>query len=511
MKRFFTTLLVFVLLLSFALTPFLVSASSIQVGDMNGDGTVDSADAIHLLYHTLLGKDRYPLAGEAPTREKIDLGGYEFRFLARKSSHYSLDTHEIYAESENGDAINDAVYRRNRQLEKDYHCKICEEKVSSPATSAREALQAGEYVADFLYDEARLLRTLAGERLLSNLNHSEQMDFDDDWYDGDGMDAINLGGKAFFILGDGAILDDGSLYLMRVNFDFLREYDPDIDLYQEVREGKWTVDRLYELMIGSAKDVNDDGLLFPEEDRFGLNAERATNFAYVVASGTTLFIQDGCGNITIPDSATDRLLDRWSGLGPLLTSASRYTVDSSVTGGLCTFSCGMVCSLLNKTDCGYELGLLPMPKFSADQTEYYTTAAFSQLCAYSIPKTAGKGTELGSFSSGVERAAYFLDAFFCYSHEYLTPVFREELIARGNYKDLEGAGEMLDIALENVVYDPIVGYNFGGLDIFPYVGSVQNGIPGTDLMYHQLAGQYQASVRSAQVALKNYLIAIADE
>ena len=35
----------------------------IAPGDLNGDGSVTAEDAVYLLYHTLFGAERYPVAG----------------------------------------------------------------------------------------------------------------------------------------------------------------------------------------------------------------------------------------------------------------------------------------------------------------------------------------------------------------------------------------------------------------------------------------------------------------
>ncbi|MBR3836847.1 MAG: hypothetical protein IKJ74_01765 [Clostridia bacterium] len=439
--------------------------------------------------------------------EKKTFNGHEFRFMSRKTSHYHLDTHEIYAEELTGDKLNDAVFTRNAQLEKEYNCKITEEKTSSPASAAREPLMAGEYVADFLFDEARLLRNLAASNLLADVAKCENVNLEKAWYDENGLNGLNIGGKVFFVVGDAACLDDIASYIMRFNRDFVEEYDADIDLYDEVRKGKWTIDRLYELMNATAKDLNGDGFLMPNEDRFGYNAERAVNWAHVAACGVTVSTMDDSGNYDIPLSPKQELVDAWAALKPVLTASTRLNDDGGLNEGLCVFYCCNTGSLLNSSESTYDLGVLPLPKLNEDQDKYYTTVYFSQLCSYCIPNTANNAEDYATngFTSGVEQAAYFLEVFSYYSMNILTPAFYNQVILKQSVRDLESA-EMVEIALENKIYDPVIGYSFGGMNIFSAVGSAnQNGIPGTDVNYDTLVSSYEAKVAAARKALTNYL------
>ena len=62
---------------------------------------------------------------EASKLEVKDFGGYNVRILTRADTGtgtwFTLD---VTAEEENGDAINDAVFRRNQKIEEDYNITI---------------------------------------------------------------------------------------------------------------------------------------------------------------------------------------------------------------------------------------------------------------------------------------------------------------------------------------------------------------------------------------------------
>jgi hypothetical protein len=158
-------------------------------------------------------------------------------------------------------------------------------------------------------------------------------------------------------------------------------------------------------------------------------------------------------------------------------------------------------------DSTYRIGALPMPKLNEDQEEYQTGVYYSQLCTYAIPTTV-EGAEdwaTNGFSSGAEQVAYFFEVFSFYSMNLLSPAFYNQVLLKQVASDPESA-EMIELAMQNKVYDPIAGYNFGGINIYSAVGSNnQNGIPGTDVNYDTLVSSYEAKVSAARKALQQYI------
>ena len=65
------------------------------------------------------------IAPDDPLLPHKTFGGQTINFLVIDQSHNANNySQEIYAEEENGDALNDAVYRRNELLKEKYNIKI---------------------------------------------------------------------------------------------------------------------------------------------------------------------------------------------------------------------------------------------------------------------------------------------------------------------------------------------------------------------------------------------------
>ncbi|MBR3837251.1 MAG: hypothetical protein IKJ74_03810 [Clostridia bacterium] len=434
--------------------------------------------------------------------EKKDLGGHEFRFLATKDDV----ANDLMAEAVTGDKLNDAVFARNAQIEKEYNCKIIVDWANDAATSCREPLMAGEYVADFIYAGIRSMHKLAGMNLLYDTSKSEYINFEKAWWDQAALDGLNIGGRIFVTYGDATIRDDLATFLSRVNFDFLSEYDDSIDLYQEVRDGKWTIDRMYELVSNTAKDLNGDGFLIGTEDRFGYNAEPAVNYAHVAACGVTLSDRDDAGNFELPAQVKPAVLDAWAALKPLLTSPTRLNDWRGLADGLCTFYTCNTRSLLSTMDSGYDIGVLPLPKLNEDQKEHYTTVYFSQISGFAIPNTVANAEDAAAhgFTDGIQQACYFLEVFSYYSMNIITPAFFDQVLIKQGMRNSESI-EMMEIAIKNKIFDPVVGLNFGGMYMFNDIGSPGKRVPGSDINYETLASTYESRLTAARKALQNYL------
>jgi len=439
--------------------------------------------------------------------EVKNLNGHEFRFTVRGTAETShLGTHEVYAESPNGDKINDAVYARNSQLQEKYNCTIVEDRTSKPHNALKEPLTAGEYVTDFIFNDVRNTRTLAASNLLADLTNVKTIDLTKAWWDSAGFYGMNIAGKTFFVNGDGCTLDDRACWIMYFNKDIVAEYT-DKNLYTEVDEGRWTIDLMYDIVSHTWKDINGDGQLTLDTDRFGYVGERTNNLFHVQACGVTLADVDAQGNWTLTDQPKDEILTVWEALRPLLTSPYRLVSDKSAPfkDGRATFYCINLGTMMMAGTFPVNYGILPLPKLNEQQDKYYNAVSYSQLAAYSIPTTVENAPDWATngFDSGVEQAAYFLEAFSYYSMQILTPAFYDQVVMKQAVRD-DDSPRMLELGLKNKIYDPVVGYDFGKIQIFGDVGSPKKDVPGSDEAYDTFVSTYTSRVTAARTALADY-------
>ena len=266
-----------------------------------------------------------------------DLGGHEFHFIVRDGSAFSLQTQEIYAEAVNGDKLNDAVFNRNAQLAEKYNCTIKETKNTKPHTAVKDPILAGDYICDYIYGAARDLRSLVTANLIVDLTNLENINFQKAWYNQETMRNINIGGKIFYVQGNAIIGDEKPAWIMIFNKAYVAAVDPELNLYDVVRNGDWTLETFYNLFVQATEDLNGDGVLTVNTDRFGYIAERATNWMFVNSCNMTLSEIDAQGNYSLLDSPKQELIDVWTALRPVITAPERMVASGHFGNGEGTF------------------------------------------------------------------------------------------------------------------------------------------------------------------------------
>ena len=243
--------------------------------------------------------------------------------------------------------------------------------------------------------------------------------------------------------------------------------------------------------------------------RFGYIGERFNNWVHVNGCGETLSRISSSGEFEIPAQPKAELLNIWEKLRPLLTSPTRLVDDagSQFRAGLSTFFSCNTGTILNAASSTISLGVLPLPKLNAEQDKYYNGVSYAQLGCFAIPTTTDncEDWESNGFGSGREQAAYFLEAFCYQSMRHLTPAFYGEVILKQSIRDVESA-KMVEYAMENKIYDPVVGYDFGKLlKLFYEVGSPNNEAPGSDAAYDTFVSTYESRYTAARKALQDYM------
>nr|MBQ4317759.1 hypothetical protein [Clostridia bacterium] len=139
-------------------------------------------------------------------------------------------------------------------------------------------------------------------------------------------------------------------------------------------------------------------------------------------------------------------------------------------------------------DYDVDYGVLPTPKLSETQNEYYCSYANVNLTAYSVPIT----------NTDLERTSILTEAMAALSGKYLTPAYYDITLKGKALRD-ETSEEMLDLILQSRHYDMGANSNWGG--IFNTL-TKDKGIENFTSQYASLEVKAQAEIDSFIASLE---------
>ena len=226
----------------------------------------------------------------------IDWEGREFRVLGYENTRTQFSTFEIDSDGENGDIVNDAVFRRNTAIEDKYNVVITETKESSNTdyTTATEPLirktvLAGDDLYDLVFITALKSGVMAREQLLYNLLDVDYIDFTKEWWNQDINETLSINDQLYFTTSDFSLRDKNRAYILLYNrtmADELKLGNP-IDM---VYDGTWTLDVFSQWAIAAGGDLNGDGAI-DDGDSFGVTMD-SYNAVQAFATGCGIKIVD---------------------------------------------------------------------------------------------------------------------------------------------------------------------------------------------------------------------------
>ena len=365
-----------------------------------------------------------PLDQTVAALPEADFGGYEFTFMDRGSDHTTWYTYDIFAESENGDAINDAVFQRNRILEELYNIKIGEIGVISPATDIKPLIMAGDNTVDVFTDGLSDLKNLTTGNMLYDFNDISEVKLDQPWWDQQMRTELSVDGKCFFVTGDISVMDNEATWCILFNKKMVEDYDLD-DPYELVRGGKWTMDKMYEMAKTVAKDLDGDGKM-TGADQFGFLTEIYNVYALWVGGDNMIIAKDGddrpVSSLYNERSASvyDKVLEfqfdeSVSAIAGRAVFPSYSDMNVCFTEGRGLFDYGAMALVSDFRESETDFGILPSPKYNEAQERYCNTFSPYNLMAYAIPVTAGD----------VSRTGTIMEAMAQVSMHILTPAYMD--------------------------------------------------------------------------------------
>ncbi|MDD4772830.1 MAG: hypothetical protein PHZ09_04415 [Eubacteriales bacterium] len=411
---------------------------------------------------------------EAETRAVADLPetdfeGRAFRIFGRENTTYNqFSNFEFFAESEDGEVVNDAVYARNRIIEEKYNVKTEQTLLDDTTGHLRKTVTSAEDI----YDVAALhhftnVSSLAVGGYLSDLNQINHIDFTKPWWSLDVNAALSFAGKLYYTTSDYLLLDKQRTYILIFNKKIAEDYALG-NLYQTVFDGKWTADAMLAMTGKVSSDIDGDGKM-TDIDMYGLGMDSYLSFyTFYIAMGGTIVGRDenDLPVLTMNDdrniSAIDKVIDLTCNTDTaLFCDDFQGKVDYdywSVMGK--TFYAGRelfmsafphsLKSISANTDVDFDYGVLPFPKNDQSQEKYLTIPDNYHSMVLTIPIT----------NTDTDFAGFMLEALSAESRYTTLPAYYE-VSCKTKYTYDEESARCLDIVFGGITYDLGSIYDWG--------------------------------------------------
>lgn len=388
-----------------------------------------------------------------------DFGGRDFNIMVWQKSL-------ITTMEETGDIVDDAIYRRNRNIEELYNLKLKYNVVEQAKNGSQAFGQWSSILMSSILSGDDAIQ-LAGTYLygmtpftlqggFTNVLELPHVQYDRTWWPQNLLEAGNLGGSMYILVGNIDPDFYGRTVAMFFNKKIAEEYKLG-NLYELVRDGKWTMEKMQEMAVLAAKDI-DGNAQMDEMDQYGLVIDwnRCTD-SFLRTCDITITETGKDGNPALV-GLTEKHLNLYNFLKTLIyDSGSTFHKNDEITTPIFTEGRGLFAGLpmlnaLNFRDLDLDFGIIPYPKWDDKQEEYLSfSAGVDNAAGYCIPITADG--ELGGT---------ILEALAYYGYEDIMPVYYEKVLKGKNTLDDESA-EMLDLIFNNISFDfcQIYSYAFG--------------------------------------------------
>ncbi len=407
--------------------------------------------------------------------------GRTITFLARGPEYSAWESIDVYTDKENGETLNDALYRRNLNVEEKYNVKIAESKQGELNAVLSKAVQAG----DSTYDAAVLRGvdgcTLSQSLLLVDLHTLPNLDLSNEWWDQNAAKDFSIGSRLYIAVGDFLISDKDGSWIYTFNKEMADDFGIEYP-YEMAKNGTWTYDRFYDMAKQVGSDLNGDGQMTGDADRFGIATERYDTYAAFFYSGGRVFSNKnnlGYPEYTINDEYSVNAYDKYY---TIVSDTGTYFKGE--TGGIAdftVFSEGRALfrgTTLNNIrfkyrDLEFDFGLVVAPKYNEAQENYgHVVSIGTSASVICVPQTSADLAFTGFMLEAVcfESTDTLLDA-------YVNVAFNSKYI-----RDEESI-EMLRLNFASRVYDFSIIYTSWG-SVFSTLFAVNaNTAPNIASMY----------------------------
>jgi len=387
-----------------------------------------------------------------------DFGGESFQLLVGEGYNVS------FADSENGEPLNDAKYQMKRTAEEGLNIVITETETDfwTMNQTVNQLIMSGDTTYDAMAMMDRYALSAAMEGNFIPLSDIETVQADAVWWGGNLSSKLTVGGKQYFGIASCQLETFGKTACILWNRTLSDGLGITIP-YDDVYAGTWTIDDLWSYAGIANKDLNGDGA-WTEVDQYTYSAGdmRGTPSQIWQACGLTVIGKDADDLPVMTAQDDEKLFDVLSDLYDHLysgeNSAVNYfnlTTDVSMQpcfleGRSLIYISGFN-SIVVARAMEDDFAVLPLPKYDESQDTYLSRTYDSTF--FMVPVT----------QDDIEFSGAVLDAMACIGHYDLLPVYVETVLKEKASRDADSM-KCIQICFDNRTLD------FGEAFLFDHFG-----------------------------------------
>lgn len=406
-------------------------------------------------------------------------------------------------------ALSEAIVNRTQLVEAAYGITIEETIEIDPKryggsflTAVREFATAGTFDYDIYYPCLLDAGSMAAEGLLLNLQGAPGIRIQNSWWDQIIIQDTSIGGKTYYLTGDIGLRAKNAAGFIYFNKNLFNQNGIAYP-YQTVRDMKWTIDEVLEIISAAhlSQDLDSDGVI-TYHDMYGWGGQNGDMHNLFYSSGERIAKADEQGDlsITVYNARSANVVDK---IISLMQNDAEYVLgddffnesptpmvmlEETFKSDRCLFYSGNTETALRLGDMEGDFGILPMPMYDTTQGQYYTMIGGWSSNAYCIP--------YGMSEEQSYRAQVILDALGAYSVDTVAKAYYDVVLQYQKLRSDEDV-EMLKLIFSCAGTDLGHIYSIGGI---PAMLTAQaSGTPG------QFASSYQAVESAAETALADLI------
>ena len=327
---------------------------------------------------------------------------------------------------------------------------------STPAGDAAAEITANQHTID-LYNHHYSVEGVATSGYAYNLMNlgSRNIDFSQPWWDQEYVNTYTVKNSAgqntlYSVVGDFALTTFDCTHALIYNKSVYNNTAAisDIDVYQLVRDKKWTMDTFALMVKAAAMDIDNDGVV---DSRNGdvagwIRTGHATHGLHTASGLSIMTNTNGVLSFEVNKNTEawinviEKSMEMWA--MPEGQTLSYSVVPETIAGGYTLFASEILGAVIpNFADLETEIGVLPYPLHSEDQ-ENYAHWVDNHVYSYSIPTSC----------DNPDAVADFLTVYAYASRYIVRPVYMD--VYAYEYCSGEEDYEMLEIIFGSKTYDP---------------------------------------------------------